>query len=109
MSAKIKRLFGRRVAALRDSKNLKQHQLGRMIGKSGKYISDVETGRIYPRASIIEKLSTALGLPISCFYFFEGVDDDPKVLRQSIESLIAVSGPNRHRRFLRHMLVTLEE
>jgi transcriptional regulator with XRE-family HTH domain len=109
MSVKIKRLFGRRIAALRDSKDLKQHQLGRMIGKSGKYISDVETGRIYPRPSIIEKLSAALELPISAFYFFEGVDDDPKVLRKSIESIIAVSGANRLRRFLRHMLVTLEE
>jgi transcriptional regulator with XRE-family HTH domain len=109
MSAKMKRLLGRRVAALRDAKNLKQHQLGRMIGKSAKYISDVETGRVYPRPSIIEKLSAALELPISSFYFFEGTDDDPKILRQSIESLIAVSGANRLRRFLRHMLVTLEE
>lgn len=109
MNTKIKRLLGRRVAALRESKNLKQHQLGRLIGKSAKYISDVETGRIYPRPSMIEKLSAALELPISAFYFFEGVDDDPKALRRSIESLIAVSGASRLRRFLRHMLVSLEE
>lgn len=109
MSARLKQLFGRRLAALRESKNLKQHQLGRMIGKSGKYISDVETGRIYPRPSIIEKLSAVLELPISAFYFLEGIDDDPKALRKSIESLIGVSGVSRLRRFLRHMLVTLEE
>jgi transcriptional regulator with XRE-family HTH domain len=109
MGAKLKQLFGRRLAALRESKNLKQHQLGRMIGKSGKYISDIETGRIYPRPSVVEKLSAVLDLPISVFYFFEGIDDDPKALRKSIESLIAVSGANRLRRFLRHMLVTLEE
>jgi transcriptional regulator with XRE-family HTH domain len=109
MTANLKRLFGNRLAALRESKNLKQHQLGRMIEKSGKYISDIETGRIYPRPDMMEKLSAALELPISAFYFFEGVDDDPKALRKSIESLIAVSGANRLRKFLRHMLVSLEE
>jgi transcriptional regulator with XRE-family HTH domain len=109
MTAHLKRLFGKRLATLRESKNLKQYQLGRMIGKSGKYISDVETGRIYPRPDIMEKLSAALILPISGFYFFEGVDDDPRALRKSIESLVAVSTASRLRRFLRHMLVSLEE
>jgi transcriptional regulator with XRE-family HTH domain len=109
MTANLKRLFGKRLAALRESKNLKQHQLGRMIGKSAKYISDVETGRIYPRPDMLEKLSVALALPISAFYFFEGVDDDPKALRKCIESLIAVSSASRLRKFLRHMLVSLEE
>ena len=54
-------------------------------------------------------LSKALELPISAFYFFEGVDDDPKTLRKSIESLVAVSSASRLRKFLRHMLVSLEE
>jgi len=94
---------------LRESKNLKQHQLGRRIGKRDRYISDIETGRIYPRPEIMQALSQALEFPISAFYFFEGVDDDPKTLRKSIESLVAVSSATRLRKFLRHMLVSLEE
>src|SRR5258708_23601448 len=109
MTANLKRLFGKRLAALRESKNLRQHQLGRMMGKSGKYISDIETGRIYPRPDMMEKLSVSLQLPVSAFYFFEVVDDDTKALRKSIESLTAVSGASRLRKFLRHMLVSLEE
>jgi hypothetical protein len=54
-------------------------------------------------------LAEALELPVSAFYFFEGVDDDPKSLRKSIDSLVAVSSASRLRRFLRHMLVSLEE
>ena len=54
-------------------------------------------------------LAEALELPISAFYFFEGVNDDSKSLRKSIESLVAVSSASRLRKFLRHMLVTLEE
>jgi transcriptional regulator with XRE-family HTH domain len=109
MSPDLKRLFGKRLCALREAKNLKQHQLARLIGKRDKYISDVETGRIYPRPQIMVALSKALELPISSFYFFEGLDDDPKTLRKSIETLVAVSSASRLRRFLRHMLVSLEE
>src|SRR5271170_6842745 len=109
MAPNLKRLFGKRLTALRESKNLKQHQLGRRIGKRDKYISDIETGRIYPRPEVMVALSEALELPISAFYFFEGVDDDPKSLRKSIESLVTVSSASRLRKFLRHMVVSLEE
>lgn len=88
---------------------MKQHQLARLIGKRDKYISDLETGRTYPRPEMLTALARALELPISAFYFFEGVDDDAKTLRKSIESLVAVSGPSRLRKFLRHMLISLEE
>jgi transcriptional regulator with XRE-family HTH domain len=109
MSSTLKKHLGKRLSSLREAKNLKQHQLGRMIGKSGKYISDVETGRIYPSSDIMEKLAKALQLPISSFYFFEGVDDDARALRKSIENLTAVSSASRLRKFLRHMLVSLED
>ncbi len=109
MSSNVKRLFGKRLAALRESKNMKQHQLARLIGKRDKYISDLETGRTYPRPEMLAALSKALETPISAFYFFEGMDDDPKTLRKSIESLVAMSGATRLRKFLRHMLVSLEE
>lgn len=108
MSHNLKRLFGNRLCALREAKNLKQHQLARLISKRDKYISDIETGRTYPRPEVMVTLSKALDLPISAFYFFEGIDDDPKALRKSIESLITVSNANQLRKFLRHMLVSLE-
>jgi transcriptional regulator with XRE-family HTH domain len=109
MSPSLKLLFGKRLCTLREAKSLKQHQLARLIGKRDKYISDIETGRTYPRPQIMAALSKALELPVSAFYFFEGVDDDPRTLRKSIESLVAVSSASRLRKFLRHMLVSLEE
>jgi len=109
MNDDLKRLLGKRLRTLRESKNLKQHQLGRMIGSDNKYISSVETGRVYPSPEMMTALSKALNYPISEFYFVEGIDDDAKALRKSIESLVAVSNAGRLRRFLRHMLVTLED
>lgn len=104
----VKKLFGKRLATLRESRNLKQHQLARMIGKKDKYISDLETGRTYPRPEMLETLSKALGVPISEFYFFEGLDDDTKVLRKSIEALAAVDDTDQLRKYFRHMLVSRE-
>ncbi len=69
MPSDLKRLFGKRLATLRESKNLKQHQLARRIGRRDKYISDIETGRIYPRPQIMLALSEALEMPVSAFYF----------------------------------------
>jgi len=109
MAHDLKHLFGKRLATLRESKNQKQHQLGRRIGKTDKYISDIETGRIYPRPQIMVALSEALELPVSAFYIFEGVDDDPKSLRSSIDSLVSASDASQLRKFLRHMLISLEQ
>lgn len=80
-----------------------------MIGSDNKYISSVETGRVYPSPEMMTALSKALNYPVSEFYFVEGMNDDAKGLRKSIERLIAVSNADRLRRFLRHMLVTLED
>lgn len=104
----IKKLFGKRLATLREAKNMKQHQLARLIGKKDKYISDLETGRTYPRPEMLEALSKALRLPISEFYFFEGLDDDANGLRKSIEGLVAVDDASQLRKDLRHMLVSRE-
>ena len=88
---------------------MKQHQLARLIGKRDKYISDIETGRTYPRPEMLAALSKALEIPISAFFFFEGMDDNPKSLRKNIEGLAAISGPSKLRKFLRHMIVSLED
>ena len=104
----LKRLFGQRVAELRDSKNLKQHQVASRIGKKDKYISAIETGQTFPRPEMIPLLAKALGVQISALFFFEGMDNDPKALRKQIDGLLQTSDASQLRKFLRHMLVSLE-
>jgi transcriptional regulator with XRE-family HTH domain len=106
MSSSLKRLFGKRLCTLRENKKLKQHQLGRMIGKGNKYISDVETGRNYPSPEVIEELAKALQLPVSVFFFDERVDNNPKALRGSIDKILDVSDTKQLRRYLLHMLIS---
>jgi transcriptional regulator with XRE-family HTH domain len=108
MNANLKQLFGKRLCQLRESHGLKQHQLGRRIGKRDKYISDIETGRIYPRAEIIVKLAEALDVPISTLYFFEGMEQDTKTLRKKIDNLLDQANATQLRKFYRLLLVSTE-
>ena len=109
MTSDLKKLFGRRVATLRQAKNLEQHQLGRLIGKKDRYISAIETGTTFPRPEMISLLAKALSVPVSALFFFEGMDDDAKLLRRQIDGLLQAGDTARLRRFFRYMLVSLEE
>src|SRR5271154_213257 len=91
MSSGLKQLFGRRLAALREAKSLEQHQLGRLVGKKDRYISAIETGNTFPRPEMIPLLAKALDVPVSALFFFEGMDNDAKVLRKQIDSLLQAS------------------
>jgi transcriptional regulator with XRE-family HTH domain len=108
MSIGFKQLFGQRLAALRGAKGLEQHQLGRLVGKKDKYVSAIETGKTFPRPEMIPLLAKALGAPVSALFFFEGMDNDAKLLRKQIDSLLQTSDAAQLRKFLRHMLVALE-
>ena len=109
MTPEIKRLFGKRLATIRESKGLKQHQLARLVGKKDTYISAIETGQNFPRPNMISTLARIMNLPVSAFFFFEATDGDPKALRKHIDSLLETSNPSQLRKFLRHMLVSLEK
>ncbi len=108
MSSSLKQLFGRRLASLREAKRLEQHQLGRLVGKKDKYISAIETGKTFPRSEMIPFLAKALSVPVSALFFFEGMDNDVKVLRKQIDSLLQSSDAGQLRKFLRLMLISLE-
>lgn len=75
--ADIKRLLGKRVKEIRKSKGYTQAQLGELIQLEEVSISNIETGKYYPAPETIEKLSTALGVPISSLFTFEHLNMPP--------------------------------
>ena len=56
----IQRLFGRRLKALRRSKQLTQEQLGQKAGLDYKHLGSLERGEKAPSLEGIEKLAKAL-------------------------------------------------
>lgn len=66
-------LFGRRLRLLRRHQDLTQEQLAEAVEVSVEFISNIERGINAPSFETLEKLSTALDLPISeLFNFKEG-------------------------------------
>lgn len=55
---------------LRTAKDLTQYELGRQVGKTQRYISDIERGRALPSAELHVAIQDALGLtPAEAFHF----------------------------------------
>lgn len=65
-------LLGTNVQKFRKKNDLTQSQLAERIGISQKHLSDIETGTKFPSASIIEKLSKELSVPVA--FLFGGTD-----------------------------------
>jgi transcriptional regulator with XRE-family HTH domain len=58
------RTLGREIKKVRIDKGWKQKDLRVATGLSQKYLSEIETGRVDPRISIVKRIATALGVSI---------------------------------------------
>jgi transcriptional regulator with XRE-family HTH domain len=95
---------------VREAKGLSQSQVEEKIGSQDNYITRVETGRIdTPPIEMTAKIARALGVSLSDLYFFEGVDDNPDVLRAKIEELLRTNDPKLLRKYYRLLLVSSEK
>jgi transcriptional regulator with XRE-family HTH domain len=56
--------FGKRVAALRDQRELTQIQLGKKVGVTGTCVWNWESGNTFPRSGALSKLASALGTSV---------------------------------------------
>ena len=63
-----KKETGKRIRALRLQQDMTCRELAERIGVSKSMISQVERGEAYPSIPTLEKLSDALGVPLSCFF-----------------------------------------
>ena len=109
MTSDLAHRFGRRLALLRNARNLEQHQLGQRVGIGNKSISRIETGQSFPRPDMIDKLAKALQVPVSAFFFDEGVDGNPKTMRKFIDSFLDQADAKRLKKHFLQMLISMED
>ncbi len=69
----IKKSLGKRIAALRKSKNLSQEDFAEKSGYSVEFISLVERGVNAPSVAGLEKIAKALGVEIKDLFDFRKV------------------------------------
>jgi transcriptional regulator with XRE-family HTH domain len=70
--------LGRSIKLCRTNRGLSQEDLAKKVGLSPSYISLIEKGDRDPAVSTVEKLATALGVPMSLLTFLAA---DPADLR----------------------------
>ncbi|MBW7944497.1 helix-turn-helix transcriptional regulator [Patescibacteria group bacterium] len=69
LSPRAAKKLGERIRQARQGKNLRQSDLGKLVGLSTQSISAFESGRIPPAREHIEKIAYHTGRPI---HFFTG-------------------------------------
>ena len=102
-----KELLGARIKELRKTCKLSQEELAELIGVEPQHMSRIESGRSYPSLDRLEKISTALKVPLKDFFEFMQLEDAAERL-ESIEALAKELTDDRQR-FAYRMLKSLKE
>ncbi len=63
-----KEKLGLRIKEFRKARGLSQEQLAEMIGIEQKHVSRLEVGKSYPTIDRLEKISSALDVPMGSFF-----------------------------------------
>lgn len=102
-----KELLGARIKELRKACKFSQEELAEMIGVEPQHMSRVESGRSYPSLDRLEKISTALNVPLKDFFEFMHLEDSAERL-ESIDAIAKDLSEDRQR-FVYRMLKSLKE
>ena len=76
----LKQLFGHNLHSYRKLRELSQEQLAEKLEISIKHLSEMETGKVFASAELIEKIAKELNVSISALFYtpdeksFDGTD-----------------------------------
>ena len=87
MNMTLKKLLGSNIRKYRKLLNLSQEELAFRIGISAKHLSNIEVGKRFASAEIIEKIARELGVSVSSL-FFEDYKFEDKDKIKAIEKII---------------------
>lgn len=80
--------IGTAIKTLRKQKQLGQKDLAEMCGVSVNALSLIETNATFPQKSTIEKISRALGIPVSYLLLFSITDEDVPEDKKAVFELL---------------------
>lgn len=75
-------MFGLKVKTLREHRNLSQSELAELVDISDNTLSNIETGRYYPRLDAFYALSNALDTSASFLIY-----DDEDIIKMCLEEI----------------------
>lgn len=79
--------FGSRIKELRKNKNITQEKLAEIIGVEPQQICRIEKGACFTTFETLEKLSSALNIPIQDFFNYNHIKTKNELLKAINNSL----------------------
>ncbi len=83
----LKELFGQRLRAIRETRNIKQVDLANLIDIEPTNLSKIEKGIHFPKDETINKITQALNIDISELFNFNHVKSKNELLQRIKKSL----------------------
>ncbi|MCQ2789402.1 MAG: helix-turn-helix domain-containing protein [bacterium] len=83
----LKILFGRKIKEYRKKKNYTQAKLAELVNVDDKHISCIESGKNFPSADLIERISISLNIEPKDLFEFYYLQDIPD-LKTDIVSML---------------------
>jgi len=87
-------LIGPRLRELREQRNLSQGDITEAIGLPRSYISRIENGHAVPSVETLQRLATALDVPLYRIFYSEDGSPNVGLRRQSWDELAEDRGPS---------------
>jgi transcriptional regulator with XRE-family HTH domain len=96
------KLFGKRLKALRKANKLSQAQLAERIGVGTKFLGDLETARRSPSFETLGSIARELDVGVYNLFYFEKFEDDPKIIRRRLDSVLNKCTPEQVKQIYGH-------
>jgi transcriptional regulator with XRE-family HTH domain len=79
---------GKNIKLFRINAGLKQKDLANTIGVKDSYLSTIESGKKEPSLTLLKKISSALGIPLSIFFWEETENQDQNTSEAKLKKLL---------------------
>jgi len=103
-----RKLFAKRLRRLRKAAQLSLDKAGEKGGLSGKYWGEVERSEKSPTLEILSSMAKALGVPMHTLVQIEREEEEDKLLRKRIDSILDRSGTKHLKRIYCYLLDTID-
>ena len=104
----FKEKFGKRVQAIRKSKNLTQEKLAEVIGLDTPNLSNIERGKRFVTSDTLEKIVKALGVTERELFDFDYIQDRDELIK-SINELLEKANSRELEYFYRMICLYREQ
>ncbi len=94
-------LFGSRIRALREAKNLSREVVAERAGINPNYLGELERGEKWPKIEMMERVAAALEVSPAAFFEYEAEEVDNSILLSKLQNLLSTRNREQLQQALR--------